>query len=316
MTRRAVFVIRAGFAVLGLVCALAAADVANPPDLTRARALSREVTARDGTLLRAFLSDDGAWRIASRPADVSPRYLAMLTAYEDKRFADHWGVDVLALGRAMAQWTGAGHIVSGGSTLTMQVARLLEPRQHRTFAAKFRQVTRALELEHALTKNEILSLYLTLAPYGGNLEGIRAASLAYFGKEPRRLSLSEAALLVALPQSPETRRPDRHPTVARAARDRVLPRLALPRGVQQRFGRHAREVRTFATDQRALHERDRTARPREAGGDVLTAAAPEHQDVIALVLCALVLCVRHLIILPLSRPMFPCTIVTPVTSPW
>ena len=119
-----------------------------------------------------------------------------------------------------------GHIVSGGSTLTMQVARLLEPRRHRSFDAKLRQITRALEIERKLSKDQILSLYLTLAPYGGNLEGIRAASLAYFGKEPKRLSLSEAALLVALPQSPEWRRPDRYPRAARAARDRVLDRVA------------------------------------------------------------------------------------------
>ncbi len=108
----------------------------------------------------------------------------------------------------------------------MQVARLLEPREHRSFGAKLRQITRALELEHALTKQQILALYLTLAPYGGNLEGIRAASLSYFGKEPRKLSLAEAALLVALPQSPELRRPDRFPEVARAARNRVLDRAA------------------------------------------------------------------------------------------
>jgi penicillin-binding protein 1C len=108
----------------------------------------------------------------------------------------------------------------------MQLARLLEPREHRTLGAKLRQIVRALEIEHALGKDDILALYLTLAPYGGNLEGVRAASLAYFGKEPRKLSLAEAALLVALPQSPELRRPDRSPETARAARDRVLDRIA------------------------------------------------------------------------------------------
>jgi penicillin-binding protein 1C len=107
------------------------------------------------------------------------------------------------------------------------VARLLEPRERRSLGAKMRQIVRALELESALGKDGVLALYLTLAPYGGNLEGVRAASLAYFGKEPRKLSLAEAALLVALPQSPELRRPDRFPTAARAARDRVLDRAAL-----------------------------------------------------------------------------------------
>ncbi|MGB9297141.1 MAG: penicillin-binding protein 1C, partial [Pseudolabrys sp.] len=132
----------------------------------------------------------------------------------------------MSLARAAIQFLTSGHIVSGGSTITMQVARLLEPRQQRSFSAKFRQIVRALELEQALSKHSILTLYLTLAPYGGNLEGIRAAALAYFGKEPRKLSLAEAALLVALPQSPELRRPDRFPDAARAARDRVLDRVA------------------------------------------------------------------------------------------
>jgi penicillin-binding protein 1C len=108
----------------------------------------------------------------------------------------------------------------------MQVARLLEPRSERSFAAKLRQILRALQLERDLSKDEILALYLSLAPYGGNLEGIRAASLSYFGKEPRRLSLAESALLVALPQAPELRRPDRSVEVARNARDRVLDRVA------------------------------------------------------------------------------------------
>ena len=108
----------------------------------------------------------------------------------------------------------------------MQVARLLEPRAARSFKAKLRQMVRAIEIERALSKDEILALYLSLAPYGGNLEGVRAASLAYFGKEPRRLTLGEAAMLVGLPQSPEQRRPDRSTAAARNARDRVLDRVA------------------------------------------------------------------------------------------
>src|SRR5690606_12948962 len=103
-----------------------------------------------------------------------------------------------------------GRIVSGASTITMQLARLLEPREERSIAAKLFQMARALQIEQRLSKTEILTRYLTLAPYGGNLEGVRAASLAWFGKEPHRLSVSESALLVALPQSPEARRPDRH----------------------------------------------------------------------------------------------------------
>ena len=108
----------------------------------------------------------------------------------------------------------------------MQVARLLEPRTERSLTAKLRQIVRAVEIERHLTKDEVLALYLSMAPYGGNLEGIRAAALAYFGKEPRRLTLGEAALLVALPQSPEARRPDRSIEAARRSRDRVLDRVA------------------------------------------------------------------------------------------
>ncbi len=187
---------------------------------------SHVVLDREGRLLRAYATNEGRWRLPVTVKDVDPRFLRLLYAYEDKRFYEHYGVDFVALSRAAVQWATRGHIVSGGSTITMQVARLLEPREHRSMLAKLRQIVRALELEHTLGKEGVLSLYLTLAPYGGNLEGIRAASLAYFGKEPLKLSLAEAALLVALPQSPELRRPDRFPDVARAARDRVLARAA------------------------------------------------------------------------------------------
>ena len=170
---------------------------------------------------------DGRWRLpVDAKKDVDPTYLNLLLAYEDQRFRTHAGVDPLALARAAYQLVTRGHIVSGGSTITMQLARLMEePGHHRSFSAKLHQIVRAIEIERQLSKDEILNLYLALAPFGGNLEGIRAASIAYFGKEPKRLSLAEAALLVALPQSPETRRLDRYPERARAARDRVLDRM-------------------------------------------------------------------------------------------
>lgn len=190
------------------------------------------VVDRHGRLLRPYTTQEGRWRLKATREDVDPRFFGLLFAYEDKRFETHHGVDVLSLSRATFQLVFNGRTISGGSTLTMQVARLLEPRE-RTFISKLRQVVRALQLERRLSKDEILSLYLTLAPYGGNLEGIRAASLAYFGHEPRRLTLAESALLVALPQSPEHRRPDRSLEAARAARDRVLDRLATARAVPQ-----------------------------------------------------------------------------------
>jgi penicillin-binding protein 1C len=197
-----------------------------PLPLAQAREVSTSVVDRNGKLLRAYAMADGRWRL---PVDartgVDPGYIKLLLAYEDRRFRIHGGVDPLALGRAVLQLVTRGHIVSGGSTITMQLARLMEPRRERSIAAKLRQMVRAFELEQRLSKDQILDLYLALAPFGGNLEGIRAASLGYFGKEPKRLSLAEAALLVALPQSPETRRIDRHPETARVARDRVLDRM-------------------------------------------------------------------------------------------
>ena len=216
-----------GIGAAALMAALTAGDwlySLGPAPLGKNLEFSHVVLDRDGKLLRAFATSEGRWRLPATVKDVDPRFLKLLFAYEDKRFYDHHGVDPIAMMRAAWQLATSGHIVSGGSTITMQVARLLEPRQHRNMGAKLRQITRAFELERALSKDEILSLYLTLAPYGGNLEGIRAASLAYFGKEPRHLSLAETALLVALPQSPETRRPDRNPEVAFAARNRVLDR--------------------------------------------------------------------------------------------
>ncbi|CDZ70909.1 Penicillin-binding protein 1C [Neorhizobium galegae bv. orientalis] len=214
-------------AAAGLIVGLEAADRAYPPPLEKARVASAEVLDADGELLRAFATPEGRWRLRTTVENVDPRFLKMLVAYEDQRFYEHAGVDPWALGRAVLQLVTNGHVVSGASTLSMQVARLIEPRESRSVAAKLRQLVRAVQIERRLSKQEILELYLTHAPYGGNLEGVRAASLAYFGKEPRRLTVAEAALLVALPQSPEGRRPDRHFKIAQAARERVLMRSAV-----------------------------------------------------------------------------------------
>jgi penicillin-binding protein 1C len=220
--------ISAGLTLLaGVVAGLDAADRAFPPPLEKVQVVSTEVLDADGALLRAFATPEGRWRLKTAAQDVDPRFLKMLVAYEDQRFYGHAGVDPLALGRAALQFITNGRIVSGASTLSMQVARLIEPRENRSFSAKFLQLVRALQIERRLSKQEILEIYLTHAPYGGNLEGVRAASLAYFGKEPRRLTVAEAALLVALPQSPEGRRPDRHARSAKEARERVLVRTAV-----------------------------------------------------------------------------------------
>ncbi|MBY4590586.1 penicillin-binding protein 1C [Rhizobium redzepovicii] len=211
--------------------ALDAADTAFPPPLDKANLVSAEVLDADGQLLRAFATSEGRWRLKTGVADVDPQFLRMLIAYEDQRFYDHGGVDAWALGRASLQFIRNGRIVSGASTLSMQVARLIEPRAGRSLSAKLLQLARAVQIERRLSKEQILDLYLTHAPYGGNLEGVRAASLAYFGKEPRRLTVAEAALLVALPQLPERRRPDRNLQAAHEARKRVLERVAVAEAV-------------------------------------------------------------------------------------
>ncbi|MGE0678491.1 penicillin-binding protein 1C [Pseudolabrys sp.] len=222
-------IILAGFASLAVTTLLVAAwwvISLGPVPLGKDIDYSRVVLDRNGQILRAYTAGDGRWRLPATVEQVDPQFLKILFAYEDHRFEDHIGVDPFAMARAAWQFAKSGHIVSGGSTLTMQVARLLEPRRERSLYAKLKQAVRALELEYVLSKDDILALYLSLAPYGGNIEGIRAASWSYFGKEPRRLTLGEAALLVALPQSPETRRPDRHHDNALAARNRVLERVA------------------------------------------------------------------------------------------
>ncbi|HUJ03339.1 MAG TPA: transglycosylase domain-containing protein, partial [Rhizomicrobium sp.] len=183
----------APFSALAIFIALVAADFLFPPDMSRYENVSREVDARDGTLLRPFLSKDGDWRLKTSVRDVDPRYLTLLKAYEDKRFDAHFGVDPIAVARAAFQYATAGHVISGASTLSMQAARLLEPHRTRNVLAKLGQMIRAIQLEERYSKDRILSIYLTLAPFGGNIEGVRAASLTYFGKEPATLDLSESA---------------------------------------------------------------------------------------------------------------------------
>lgn len=230
-------------AVAAGIVALDALDRAYPPPLEAHAERSVEVVDRDGHLLRVYAVADGRWRLAQELAEIDPAFLDMLIAYEDRRFRSHSGIDPLALLRAAGQFVASGRIVSGGSTITMQLARLIEPREARSMGAKFRQMVRALQIERRLSKDEILAHYLALAPYGGNLEGVRAASLAWFGKEPRRLELGEAALLVALPQLPERRRPDRNAAAAEAARDRVLARMVEAGLVPEREEARAAEVR-------------------------------------------------------------------------
>lgn len=208
----------------GLLVLLLALDVLFPPPLPSQRDTSTLVTDRDGTPLRAFADKEGVWRYPTDVDAVSPLYLEALLGYEDRWFWRHPGVNPVAMLRAAGQWLRHGRIVSGGSTLTMQVARILDPHT-RTPWGKLKQVLRALQLEAHLDKRQILQLYLERAPYGGTIEGVEAASWAYLGKPAARLSHAEAALLAVMPQAPSRLRPDRHPEAARRGRDKLLGRL-------------------------------------------------------------------------------------------
>ncbi|MBV1799225.1 penicillin-binding protein 1C [Siccirubricoccus sp. G192] len=220
---------KAGLATLALAAILGAGilalDRALPPDLSRLHSLGTEVLDREGRTLSVLPAPGGIWRLATAAGDVPPHLIELLIAAEDRRFRLHPGVDPLALARAAVQWARAGRVVSGGSTLTMQAARLLEPRP-RSLRSKAIEILRALQLEARFSKDEILGIWLTLAPQGGNLEGVRAGALAWFGRPAGRLDPAEAALLVAIPRRPEALRPDRHPERATAARNALLTRRA------------------------------------------------------------------------------------------
>ncbi|WP_236324779.1 peptidoglycan glycosyltransferase PbpC [Pseudomonas poae] len=187
--------------------------------------LARVVLAEDGTPLWRFADANGVWRYPVQTGEVSPYYLDALLTYEDRWFYEHPGVNPLSLVRATWQNLTGARVVSGGSTLSMQVARLLDPHS-RTWHGKLRQLWRTAQLEWHLSKEQILNLYLNRAPFGGTLQGVAAASWAYLGKSPAQLTHAEAAMLAVLPQAPSRLRPDRHPQRAQQARDKVLRRLA------------------------------------------------------------------------------------------
>ena len=186
---------------------------------------ARVVVAEDGTPLWRFADQHGVWRYPVTLEEVSPDYIQALLTYEDRWFWHHPGINPMAIVRAIGQNVLHHSIVSGGSTLTMQVARLIDP-QPRTLRGKVVQAWRALQLEWHLSKRDILTLYLNRAPFGGTVEGVGAASWMWLGKPPSQLTKGEAALLAVLPQAPSRLRPDRWPQRAEAARNKVLDRLA------------------------------------------------------------------------------------------
>ncbi|MBF9023278.1 hypothetical protein FZCC0069_08985 [Rhodobacterales bacterium FZCC0069] len=209
--------------------------VRTPLDLSQLNDTSITVRDRTGYPIQLRLNSTGKWRESVSLDDIDPRLVEALIAYEDQRFFAHSGVDLLAVARAGVSFVLEAHIVSGASTITMQLARLLNPdMRERSVLNKLRQMLFALRIEQHLEKPEILEAYFTLAPYGGNIEGVVAASWAWFGRTPMQLTASEIGLLVALPQSPERRRPDRNVEVATSAKNHVLETIAPRLGFTER----------------------------------------------------------------------------------
>lgn len=252
------------FSIFTVLIAALALDLLFPPPIEKARDVSPLVADRNGEWLHGFTTQEGRWRFAADLDEIDPVFVERLIAIEDKRFYSHWGVDPLAVMRAGVAAVKSGRIVSGASTITMQTARLLEPRP-RTFGSKAIEMVRAFQLERRLSKDEILELYLTLAPYGGNIEGVRAASRLYFDKEPIRLTDAEQALLIALPQAPEARRPDLRMPAAKHARSQVLEKLAAVGALTQQLASEAAEARLPAR-RHALPRSTYHAAYRLAGG--------------------------------------------------
>lgn len=179
---------------------------------------------RHGELIRAFTTPEGRWHIPQKLEQVSSTLELATLHYEDRWFYWHFGINPVSIGRAAIQNIKAGRIVMGGSTITMQVARMMEPKE-RTFWNKFIEAFRSLQLELRFSKSEILRFYFNLAPYGGNIVGSGAAARIYFEKAQHQLSLGEAALLAIIPNSPSQWRPDINPTACKNRRDLLLRQL-------------------------------------------------------------------------------------------
>ncbi len=214
----------AAWGLVALALLIAAEVATRLPDPLFDAPLSSVLEARDGTLLGARIARDGQWRFPARK-DMPAKYAAAVIAFEDKRFRWHPGVDPAALARAVrANWR-AGEVVSGGSTITMQVIRMSRGDRPRTYREKLIEAALAIRLELGTTKDEVLALYAAHAPFGGNVVGLEAAAWRYFGRGPGDLSWAEAATLAVLPNNPGSMHPGRSRAGLLAKRDRLLHRL-------------------------------------------------------------------------------------------
>jgi penicillin-binding protein 1C len=212
----------------GALLVVAALVIAIPLPVRR-NDWSVAVEYRDGTPAHVFLSRDDKWRLPVALDEVDPRFVAALVALEDRRFYRHDGVDPIAVVRAAVTDVVHARRVSGGSTLTMQLARLLEPRR-RTLTSKLIEMFRAAQLDLRWSKREILEQYLSRTPYGGNVEGIETAAWSYFGHGARHLTPLEIATLLAVPQGPTRFAPrPANQERLRARRDAILGKLIAAR---------------------------------------------------------------------------------------
>jgi len=233
--------------------------------------VSPSVLDSRGRPILTIVGPDDQWRRPILLQEMSPWLVKATIAVEDQRFFEHPGVDLLAIGRAAGSNLVAGRVVSGASTLDMQICRMMEPRPRRLWAKAIESL-RALQLNQLRSKKEIIELYLNTAPYGGNIRGVGAAAWRYFGKRAAELSLAEAALLAGLPQAPSRHRPDRFPDQAKTRRSVVLERMA-EEGVitdQQRRRADAEPVvvRKPVTDGGATHAAWLALRRRPSGGRI------------------------------------------------
>jgi len=193
-----------------------------PYDAIRDIKYSTCIYDKDGNLLRAFIGKDDSWLLPIDLSKINKNFINATLSIEDRRFRQHKGVDVFAISRAIKLNASNKKVISGASTISMQTMRILEGRKQRNLLNKVIEAVHAIRLETLYSKDDILKLYFEIAPYGGNIQGVKAASLRYFKKYPADLTLSECALLAGIPQSPSRLRPDRHPERARKRRDMVL----------------------------------------------------------------------------------------------
>ena len=186
---------------------------------------SKEIIANDGTLLTAYLTKDDKWRMKASIDEISQNLIKAIIEKEDNWFLWHWGVNPFSIVRAFYTNISSGKRVSGASTITMQLARMLEPKD-RNYFSKLIEIFRAFQLELHYSKKEILEMYLNKLPYGGNIEGVKAASYIYFNRPPRQLSLSQSILLCVIPNDPNNLRLDKSTLKAKILRNHWIKRFS------------------------------------------------------------------------------------------